>query len=285
MISIMLRRLLPKPLKRFGRAVIDGVNGLRIETRRQFSYGLISLFGKMAGGHPLPLAFWRTLRGAMLIFGPGPERLVARSRHVAGDRSTIRPLEGILTASDTLGHWTLGEETLDFLWKQLEALQPTAIVEFGAGLSTLLLATYAARSAAAGREVVLVSIEQSQEEKNSLEKRLQAHGLSSNILVYPVSSDGYATVTEDIEKIMGRKKFDMVIVDGPAGPDGCRTSTLLAIQSFCNPGARWYLDDAYRDSEQSSLRRWEQVPEIKIDGIIPLGHGLATGIIRPLNSR
>jgi hypothetical protein len=243
---------------------------------------LISILERRAGTKPLPVAFWKALRATLLVFRPESEPLQARPVLVPGNRADIPALKGLLNASETLGQWTMGEETLNFLWKTLEDSQPATLIEFGAGLSTLLLATYAARAAAAGREVTLVSIEQSHEEKGAIQKRLQSCGLSSNFLVYPASGEGYAVVPEEIERVLGGKKFDLVVIDGPSGPFGCRTNTLLAAQPFCRQGARWFLDDAYRGSELSCLARWKQTPGITVEGIIPLGHGIATGTVSPV---
>ena len=75
------------------------------------------------------------------------------------------------------------------------------------------------------------------------------------------------------------KLADCVIIDGPSGPPGCRLSTLPSIIEFCRHGTRWFLDDALRDGELAVLSEWSKHPGIVVEGIYPIGKGLATGVI------
>jgi len=73
---------------------------------------------------------------------------------------------------------------------------------------------------------------------------------------------------------------DWILIDGPSGPPGCRYWTLPALRGHCGPGARWFLDDAFRDGELAILRKWRNVSGIVVEGIYPIGKGLATGRAR-----
>jgi len=49
------------------------------------------------------------------------------------------------------------------------------------------------------------------------------------------------------------------------------------LAKFSHHGARWFLDDAFRDGELGILRKWQRLPGIEVNGIYPIGKGLATG--------
>ena len=49
---------------------------------------------------------------------------------------------------------------------------------------------------------------------------------------------------------------------------------------YSRAGTRWFLDDAFRDGELDILRNWARQPEFGVQGIVPIGKGLATGVIR-----
>jgi hypothetical protein len=53
------------------------------------------------------------------------------------------------------------------------------------------------------------------------------------------------------------------------------------LERFARPGARWFLDDAFRDGELDCLRGCHQLPRFAVVGIWPVGKGLAAGIVNP----
>src|SRR5262249_28776227 len=65
-----------------------------------------------------------------------------------------------------------------------------------------------------------------------------------------------------------------------AAADGGRSSPLLKL--FLRPGARWFLDDGFRNSELYCLNAWSQMSWLTVDGIYPFGKGLATGRVKAL---
>ena len=118
--------------------------------------------------------------------------------------------------------------------------------------------------------------------QEAVETRLQGCGLEQrvSVLYSPVSRGGeYQIDPNQLRAHLGSKKVDWVIIDGPAGPDGCRASTLPSLAQFCRPGARWFLDDAYRDGELEVLNQWTGLTGVVVDGIYPIGKGLGTGLV------
>jgi len=185
---------------------------------------------------------------------------------------------------DLITGWTLDGETITFLWNLLQQEQPKVIIECGAGLSTLVFArgfeTYGSSSS---KPRSLVSLEQNLWVKKAVETRLQRCGLEQyvNVMHSPVSKrkGEYLLDPDRLRARLGSEKADWVVIDGPAGPDGCRGSTLPSLAQFCRPGARWFLDDAYRDGELQVLHDWDRLGGISVDGVAPIGKGLGMGVV------
>ena len=55
--------------------------------------------------------------------------------------------------------------------------------------------------------------------------------------------------------------------------------TLPQLAPLCAAGAKWFLDDSLRDGELRALQVWANLPGITVQGIYPLGKGLATGFV------
>ena len=118
--------------------------------------------------------------------------------------------------------------------------------------------------------------------KEAVEKRLEACGLKQfvTILHAPISKRGdYQFDANELRKHLGSQEVDWLIIDGPAGPEGCRVSTLPFLARFCRPGARWFLDDAFRDGELKFLNHWDSIPGIEVERIYPIGKGLGAGVV------
>jgi predicted O-methyltransferase YrrM len=178
------------------------------------------------------------------------------------------------------GGWALDAPTLDLVWSKLLEERPSTIIECGAGTSTMLFAKYATTK---HRESIhIISLEQSVETKGRVERRLSEAGLGESVCIVaaPLSARSeYQFEAREMANMVAPPGGDWVFVDGPAGPEGCRTHTLLALAGYCRPGARWFLDDAFRDGELETLRFWSQSPGLSVEGIYPIGKGLATGTI------
>ena len=161
--------------------------------------------------------------------------------------------------------------------------RPDVILECGAGVSTLVSTAYlASRDERPPRRGKVIALEQGLETKRAVEKRLAKAGFGDlgHVLHAPFDARvSYRYAPDDVRALMGQGEVDWVLVDGPAGPEGCRWATLPGLARFCRPGARWFLDDALRDGELVILRQWSRLPGIVVEGIHPVGKGLATGVI------
>lgn len=192
-----------------------------------------------------------------------------------------------LLGEDELGTWALDGATLGFLKHLLGQDRPRAIVEFGAGSSTLAFA-WLLHQLHGDCETRLFSIEQNEWAANNAKERLDKAGLGQVGQVFlaplqPVDVEGVRvpcySLDEGAKKRLRENKipFDWVLVDGPAGDDLVRFGTLPLVREWVAREARWFLDDARRDEERVVLERWARLPFLRVEGTFGVGKGLACG--------
>jgi hypothetical protein len=239
----------------------------------------LGLLRALDGKHAISIRYWlclRRLMGRCFLVGDALERGSLPAQ--AGDDLAVPELRTLLQGN-VLGIWSLDRHSISLLWRELLKDRPATVLEFGAGLSTLVLARYAAMEP--GRRVV--SVEQRIEIKQQIEARLASAGLAhaATILHAPVTAEGkYQLDDKALSESLARQRVNWVLIDGPNGPSGCRVWTLPAIVAYCAPGARWFLHDAFRDGELRALESWTRWPAVRVEGIYPCGKGIATGLIR-----
>lgn len=192
-----------------------------------------------------------------------------------------------LLANVELGSWALDGATLSLLAYKLEKDRPQAILEFGAGTSTLALGALLRRHHD-DDQVRLYSLEQNALIAEQTRERLQHAGLQKAVRVFfaPLQEQKIEGVTDlcytpdqsairELEANAAR--IEWVLVDGPAGDDLVRFGTLPCAHNWVAPGARWFLDDARRNEERAVLRKWAQLPFLTVEGTFAVGKGLACG--------
>jgi hypothetical protein len=238
---------------------------------------------------PAPLLYWLVSR---LLVGAAFQHLDPLLPSYASLRGTGSSLQipelRSLLESDELGTWAVDRKTVEVLWAYLQRERPRIVIECGAGVSSVMFAAYAALEQRTTKEsAAIFSLEQSCEVKAAIERRLETSGLSDhvNVLHAPTSEQGvYQLDEQELWAKLGARRADWIFIDGPSGPDGCRISTLPLLAKYCRPGTRWFLDDAFRDGELQILRTWSCMPEFTVDGIFPIGKGLATGLVKNVAS-
>jgi hypothetical protein len=251
------------------------MNNLKCGLHHQTLQLHLRLLRRLSRSQPVPLRYWLTLRTIVRgkrgdVLSPEPEARVVLNTGEIKD----------LVNFAECGGWALDAPTIDFVWSKLLEERPSTIIECGAGTSTLLFAKYA--NTRHDASIRVVSLEQSVKTKERVERRLSEAGLGDpvHIIAAPLSVQAeYQFGKSEMRDVTAPVGCDWVFVDGPAGPNGCRTHTLLALAAYCRPSARWFLDDAFRDGELETLRQWSQNPGLSVEGIYPIGKGLATGKI------
>jgi hypothetical protein len=170
---------------------------------------------------------------------------------------------------------------MEVIWKLLHQDLPTTIVECGSGLSTIVFSKYIeVRNDSAVKPCKLISLEQDLDWVNQITTRLKILNLDRQVRILhaPVSEQcSYSISDEELGRALNGDLVDWIFIDGPSGPDGCRRGTLPMLERFARPGARWLLDDAFRDGELEFLHDWQQLQRTTVAGIWPIGKGLAMG--------
>lgn len=185
------------------------------------------------------------------------------------------------------GSWSLPVETLNFFQGEIQSVRPQAILEFGSGISTACLAYYMRELHGKTAATTLYSIEQDPMYLQRTRTLLERMGLDGNVrLACRPLSDVYLwgrtttcyDITESfLDEFLQGVRPDLVVIDGPAAGEGGRLGTLPLVWHRIASGARIFLDDALRDSELEIARRWRELPQVEIEGIRLIGHGLLVG--------
>jgi len=226
----------------------------------------------------------------MLIrkFGRGDDPL---ARHPAPQEAhtLADPALSVLLAGRTLGTWALGSEAIEVVAEAYRERKPALAIEFGSGASTLVLADLASTLSAEGSAAV-ISVEQDREQASQTISALQAAGLGEFVRVVhaPLSLSVVGGIPYssyvlpvDFGDLVGNRLAAFVLVDGPAAESGARFATVLAIQPWLAPGALILLDDALRDGELDTARRWDGSGWIHVHGILARDKGILVAEVRP----
>jgi predicted O-methyltransferase YrrM len=256
-----------------------------VDFRSRVTYLHLGFLKRVGGTKPIPLWYWELSRRLTGVFSSGPDLLFPPDEFLrsSGDSLEIEELKTLLM-NDTLGEWSLDAQTIVLLWGILHREKPRLVVECGAGISTLVLARYAAVASSEGVPCYIVSLEQDFETTQSIRLRLSSVNLDPFVQVVhsPLDPNGNYSL-HCFEKVLARlprRSIDFVMIDGPAGVTGCRLGTLPALRGHCAEDAKWVLDDAFRDGEMRILNQWSSLAGIEVEGIYPLGKGLGIGSVR-----
>ncbi len=217
--------------------------------------------------HPVPLAHMIQLRDVIFEQTGRPSFLFAACRDGEEDGSRLADAElaDALTGV-ALGQWPMGVAAIDSWAEAVIARAPSAVLEFGSGISTVVSALLMRRIHGAG-VVRVFSVEQGEEAAAQTRARLETLGLNPlvSIHVAPVErvqidafeSSGYAVTADQMGVFLGETRPEMVLIDGPFGGYGARFSTLPVVHPWLAADAEIWMDDALRDSELAIAHWWE----------------------------
>lgn len=198
---------------------------------------------------------WRNLSSAFR----GRQAFAKARERRRSDWFTARRLEKVLewpayslpTADGRAGAY-------DFLHLLVELViqrRPEVVVEFGSGISTLVLAR-ALQMNGTGR---LVSFEHKQGFAELARSRLQTRGLTACITVAPlISADCWGCRGKWYDAASLPPNIDLLVVDGPPAyfaPE-TRESAGPAVFPYLSDSGILVLDDAKRPGERTIARRW-----------------------------
>lgn len=201
-------------------------------------------------------ALWRRLRTPLWRAEEEARRQIRASADL-GDLYTDDDLQGPFAATPL---------TLLVLWHWLRRRRPSAVLELGSGLSTLLFARYAERRAAAGDGAVhVVSVEHEIEWLDQTRRRLAAKGLEGSVTsaLCPLAEQvlgpfqGVAYAAGPLADAAAGRRFDLCLIDGPPQQVG-RGGGLPLVRPYLADGAAVFLDDAVRTGEQRAVADWRR---------------------------
>ena len=240
----------------------------------------------------MPLEVCLTLRDQLAVESEEPDRLAGlfQTAHqkVEGLRNT--ELQQLI-AHELLGGWALCAETVDYLIEQIQELRPSAILEFGSGMSSLALTWIMKHLYGASPRPYVFSIDQSSlyiERTRALLLRYglidQIRFLQADLVLQTIGSNTtrcYDLPPGVLEQFFDGVRPEVVLVDGPAGENGIRFGTVPLVRDFVAPNAMIFLDDGLRDSELSTADQWNRLGYVRWDGVRWEGKGLLGGRICP----
>ncbi len=190
-----------------------------------------------------------------------------------------------------LGLWAMSSRTINLLLAEITKHKPSSILEFGSGVSTACIARCMQEVHGKSSQPLVYSFEQSENVIKATSRLLELTGTSASVhLTYsPLCRqviEGRETICYEPPRAELRKRIanrppEFIVIDGPSAEDGARFGTLPLAHSLATAGARFYLDDALRDSELEIAKQWSSLPYVQVEGMLPTGKGLLVGKIRP----
>lgn len=149
-----------------------------------------------------------------------------------------------------------------FVVQQIYSRRPQRVVEFGSGVSTILIAR-ALRDLGEKRQ--LDSFEHVESWYEKTRDLLRSAGLEDVVRLHysPLGRrEGLDVPWYDVSALAkDETPCDLVLVDGPEGGSGeplARLGGFLALRDRLSPDAVVLLDDAFRRGEREIIRRWQQ---------------------------
>src|SRR2546430_1111789 len=182
--------------------------------------------------------------------------------------------------------WTLAADALKLIDTLVRDLKPKHVIEFGAGLSTKVLARGCQQM---NSPCAISSIDHDPQygvsDTASFVGSSNVWNLSSQIA--PLVARDYGakllpTYLMDAGKFASREPADLVLIDGPPVNLGGREGVLYQVLEFCRPGTIVLLDDAKRVSERPAGPNWQGNPgdSIEVAPVPSFTKGMAALIVR-----
>lgn len=154
-------------------------------------------------------------------------------------------------------HWALSPDAMAILLADLQERQSPHVVEFGAGQSTVIFASWLKHHG--GK---LTSVEHDAQYALTIQRQLEACGVAAQVDMHVLplvdhQADGEIAACRSYGLTAGQgTPIDLALIDGPpywAG-DGTRYHPLKWALERLAPGGAAYLDDAARLPEQRVVR-------------------------------
>ena len=184
------------------------------------------------------------------------ERVKRAPARRAGQPAISTGQQALLTDERLWGDgWSLERPVAAELAARLQERKPARILEVGSGVSTALLAAYAARSGA-----YVVSLEHDPRFARRTTDLLRRHRLDGHAEVVCAPLEPLAC-RDGVQYPWYRTPltgpFDFLLIDGPPQSHG-RQAVLFAVQDALATDWEAWLDDGNRDLERACVELWQQ---------------------------
>lgn len=201
----------------------------------------------------------------------GPSRLAAHRQGQAARAKARRELLALVQLNDAQvppdGGWVAGADFLLLLARQVLAQKPGLVVEFGSGVSSVIIARCLQLNGG-GR---LLSFDHDAGFAELTRRRLKRAGVPGEVHAAPLrpGHDGYGGSWYDHGELPDG--IDLLVIDGPPAwreeQAESRGSAAPAAFAKLAPGGIVLLDDAARPGERRVAERWRtEFPEISFNG-------------------
>jgi hypothetical protein len=188
-----------------------------------------------------------------------------------------------------LGNWSLNVETINHLETDITCLKPHVVLEFGSGISTLCLAHFLTEMHGKDPVIRVYSIEQDDKFAEESQRLITSHGYERyvKILHAPLATvqvegiECYSYDLQDLGQVLAGAQPDYCLVDGPSVKDfDGRFATLPLVRKYLSRKAKFRMDDALRNRELLTAKKWQQLPYLQLHGIVMVGKGILAGCLR-----
>jgi len=184
--------------------------------------------------------------------------------------------------------WALAPDALRFFLRFVEQSHPRHVVEFGSGLSTMVIATAISQS---NLSTKFSSLDHDPEFTAITRERLAENSLlrSVSLQCAPlVAREFYGKVLPAYHLkttlLASKRPADVVLIDGPPDSLGGREGVLHQVFDFARAGTVVLLDDSSRPGELAALHSWQEqyADTIQVIQLQGFAKGLAAIIIQDL---
>ena len=204
---------------------------------------------------------------------------VTRTRHVQLDE-LMRDLP--------VGGWAIDTATVDRIAQLVREVAPRAVVEFGSGTSTVVLAALLRELHVDGWPRV-VSFAQDPSWLNSTRAALTERGLTevAEVMCMSLGPTGNNTppcylLDDAAASFLQQHPPELILVDGPPlHPGASRLGTVDLVTPFLQRDATLLLDHALHDAELCVAEAWQRRPDVVVHGIRPTPTGLLEATLSP----
>ncbi len=154
------------------------------------------------------------------------------------------------------GGWAISEDILFDILQFCFLKEPRVILDLGTGATTLVLAKYAEQMKKQGVEVRIVSVDSDSNWLSDTEELIKKNKLGGFVeLVHaPIveTTFGLYYKTDEIVKLLQKKKIDVIVVDGPPGviKKESRYPAMAFFEEYLSEKGVVFLDDGAREDEK-----------------------------------